>query len=122
MILFVVGIVSMILGVIGIILPVLPTTPFLLLSLWCFIRSSEKFYGFILENEYLGPYVKEYVEGDGISIEAKKKSIFMLWITISISAFLFVDKTFVRGIMFIVAISVTVYILSRKTAGVKKNN
>ncbi|WP_055669525.1 YbaN family protein [Desnuesiella massiliensis] len=39
----IIGMFSLAFGIIGIIMPVLPTTPFLLLASFCFVKGSEKF-------------------------------------------------------------------------------
>jgi uncharacterized membrane protein YbaN (DUF454 family) len=56
------------LGIIGIFVPILPTTPFLLLAAACFMRSSERFYHWLINNRILGAYVRDYMEGKGIPI------------------------------------------------------
>ena len=43
------------LGAIGVVLPLVPTTPFLLLAVACFARSSRRFYVWLLGNRIFGP-------------------------------------------------------------------
>jgi uncharacterized protein len=114
--LLIIGTISLIFGILGVILPVLPTTPFLLLSLACYFRSSSKLYSFILSNKYLGPYVKDYVSGKGIPVKAKKKAIFLIWITIGFSVLVVIDKTILRIMVITIATIVSTYIWTRKNA------
>src|SRR3712207_7917512 len=51
--------VSLILGGLGIFLPILPTTPFILLSAFCFQKSSERFHQWILNSPIFGKYRSE---------------------------------------------------------------
>ncbi len=103
------------LGVAGIFLPVLPTTPFLLLTaaLWC--RASPRLYGWLLNNRYLGGYIRNWREHRAIPLRAKIVSVVVLWATILLSAFLAVSSWWLRGILFVVAIGVTIHILSIRT-------
>lgn len=65
------GFLSLTLGIIGIPLPVLPTTPFLLLSAWCFSRSSERWHQWLLANETFGPVIANWEKRRCISIRTK---------------------------------------------------
>lgn len=68
------GFFSLFLGIIGIALPVIPTTPLLLLALFCFTKSSKKietwFIGTILYRKYL----RKYIDRKGLT---KKQKIFI---------------------------------------------
>jgi uncharacterized membrane protein YbaN (DUF454 family) len=113
--LMIIGTISLGLGIVGIILPIFPTTPFLLLSLYCYVRSSRKLYNFVLTNKYLARYVKEYLSDNGIPKNAKKKAIFLIWLTIGFSIIFVVDKLSFRIILLIIASSVSTYIWTRTT-------
>ncbi len=110
------------LGIIGIFLPLLPTTPFLLLATACYARSSERFYNWLLNNKWLGNYIKSYREGKGVPLKVKVLSISLLWITIGYSVVFVVHIFLVRIILILIAIGVTIHILSIRTLKLKGGN
>ncbi len=103
------------LGLLGIPLPLLPTTPFLLLSAYCYARSSERFYYWLINHRYLGEHIRNYRDHKGTTAQVKKGSIALLWITISISAIFAVSLLWVRLVLLAIAIGVTIHISSLKT-------
>lgn len=109
-----IGLISLTLGIIGLFLPIIPTTPFLLLSTWLFLRSSQRLYNWLTEHPVLGIYIKSYIKYKGIRKTHKIIAISTLWITMSISIFL-LDKIIVKVILFTIASIVTFHILSFKT-------
>lgn len=115
MLLTVSGTLSLFLGIVGIFLPILPTTPFLLLAAFCYAKSSEKFYYMLLNNRYLGNYIKNYREQKAVPMKIKISSISLLWITILISAFCFIENNIIRGVLILIASAVTFHISSLKT-------
>ena len=103
------------LGVLGIFLPLLPATPFLLLAAACYIRSSERFYNWLINNKWLGNYIKNYLEGKGVSLKSKVLSISLLWITIGYSVVFVVNIFSIRVILILIAIDVTIHLLFVRT-------
>ena len=85
---FVVGLLSLGLGVLGIFLPLLPTTPFLLLSIACFSRSSKRFENWLYHTKMYQIYVADFRETGTISKERKKKIIVSIYILMGISIYL----------------------------------
>ena len=109
-----VGWLSVALGVIGIFLPVLPTTPFLLLAAACFARSSPRFYHWLIGHPRLGPWIRDYLEGNGIPLKGKVYAIGLMWVSIGFSCWL-VPMVWARVFMGVTAVLVTVYILRQRT-------
>jgi uncharacterized membrane protein YbaN (DUF454 family) len=108
------GWLSVVLGVVGIFLPVLPTTPFLLLAAACFARSSERFYRWLVDHPKLGPWIRDYLDGNGIPHRGKVYAIGLMWLSISFSCYL-VPMFWARTFMLTSAVCVTIYIVRQKT-------
>lgn len=113
MVLLVSGILCVFLALIGIFLPLLPTTPFLLLAAAAFARSSPRAYQKLISNKYLGRYIEDFRSGQGIDLKTKIVSIAFLWIMISISIYR-LDYLWVRILLLVIAISVTVHLVRMK--------
>ncbi|UCH62722.1 MAG: YbaN family protein [Fidelibacterota bacterium] len=99
----------------GIFLPLLPTTPFLLLAAACYIRSSDKFYHWLIANRWFGRYIRNYREGRGVPLSTKVIAIGLLWITIGYSVFFMVDILALRILLILIAVGVTTHLVLLKT-------
>lgn len=69
------GWLCVVLGFAGIFLPVLPTTPFLLLAAACFVRTSPRFYQWLIRHPRMGRYLVYYLDGKGMPLRAKIYSL-----------------------------------------------
>lgn len=65
------GVLSLGLAVAGALLPLLPTTPFLLLSSYCFARSSPKLQRWLLTHPWFGPYLRDWETHRGVRRSVK---------------------------------------------------
>jgi len=111
------------LGIIGIFIPILPTTPFLLLAAACYMRSSERFYQWLINNRIFGAYVRNYIEGRGMPVRIKIFTILLLWLTIGLGITFGVQNIVIRIVLIGIAIGVTVHIVlirKRKVEDIQK--
>jgi uncharacterized membrane protein YbaN (DUF454 family) len=66
------------LGIIGIILPLFPTTPFLLVAVWAFSKSSPELAEKIRNHKLAGAYVRDWEDEGVIPLGAKILAITMM--------------------------------------------
>lgn len=106
-----IGWISIAAGIIGIFLPLVPTVPFLLLALFCFSKSSERFHTWLVEHNRLGPLVRGYLSGGGMPLRAKLMAIGMIWVSFPVSVFLFVQALWLRIVLLSIAAGISFYLL-----------
>ncbi len=71
MILILAGCVSLALGCVGVVLPVLPTVPFLLLTAWCFAKSSRRLHSWFVGTKLYKQHLESYVQKRGMTVRTK---------------------------------------------------
>jgi uncharacterized membrane protein YbaN (DUF454 family) len=103
------------LGAIGVFLPILPTTPFLLLAAACFIRSSDRFYNWLVNHRWFGAYIRNYREHRAITARAKAVTLCLLWATLAYSGLWIAKLIWIRILLGVVGLCVTVHILALRT-------
>lgn len=108
------GTVALLLGIVGIFLPLLPTTPFLLLASACYMRGSDRMYQWLMSQRHLGPYLRSYQQGRGIPMRAKITALALMWTSLTVSMW-FVPLPWVRALLLVPGIAVTIYLLRIRT-------
>lgn len=109
-----VGTIALLLGIIGVFLPVLPTTPLLLLTSYCYIRSSDRLSEKFMNTKIYDKYVRNFHEKGGMTLKGK------LMLTVPVSLMLFImfvkiDSNIMRMIIFIMWIVKVVFFVKMKT-------
>lgn len=67
----IIGFIAFACAVIGVVLPILPTTPFLLLASFCFVRGSEKFDKWFKETKIYKKHLETFVNERAMTLKQK---------------------------------------------------
>lgn len=117
----IVGTISLILGIIGIFLPLLPTTPLLLLTSYCLLKSSDRLNEKFMKTKIYKKYVKEFQEKGGMTLKAKLMltipvSLLLLFMFITINSFI------MRMVIVIMWLTKVIVFTKMKTIKMEANN
>jgi uncharacterized membrane protein YbaN (DUF454 family) len=66
------------LGAVGVVVPGLPTTPFMLLALWAFSKSSKRFHDWLYNHRLFGPPLQKWEQHQVISLPVKLFSLVVM--------------------------------------------
>lgn len=108
------GVICVALGTLGAFVPLLPTTPFLLLASYCFIRSSDRLYNWLINHRFLGKFIRDYVEHKSINPNVRLITLAILWTSILSSVILLQVKIWVKLLLLAIAIGVTIHLMLLK--------
>nr|WP_302596634.1 YbaN family protein [uncultured Cellulosilyticum sp.] len=66
-----VGCIALALGLVGTILPILPTTPFLLLTSFCFAKGSTRFHNWFTQTKIYKNHLESFVTHRSMTLKTK---------------------------------------------------
>lgn len=77
------GFIALVLGTLGIVIPVLPTTPFYLLTCFCFTKGSARFHNWFLSTKLYKNHLDNFIKTRAMTLRMKLRlcipaSIFMI--------------------------------------------
>ena len=102
----------LLLGFIGLLLPIVPTTPFILVSVWFFARSSKKLENWLINHKIFGKSIRDWKEKGAISKNAKLSAIPL--IIFSFSATIYLNEIFYLDLFLaVLGLSISTFILTR---------
>ncbi|MEJ7541351.1 YbaN family protein [Staphylococcus intermedius] len=103
------------LGFAGAVLPLLPTTPFLLVAVLCFAKSSDRFHDWLIQTKVYQAYVEDFRKYRGYTMKKKIQLLISLYIVVGFSIFM-VDVTMIRlGLLVMVVLQTVVLFTWVKT-------
>ena len=99
------------LAFLGVFVPGIPTTPFLIVALWAFARSSKKFHSWLLNHKRFGPILQNWESHKVVPRNAK-----ILMVILQISAVIIfhysLQNIYLTFLLIITLIFVARYVLS----------
>jgi uncharacterized membrane protein YbaN (DUF454 family) len=98
------------LGAIGVVLPVLPTTPFLIVALALFSKSSPRFHRMLLENRWVGPTLRQWEESKTLPRKTKLRAILLIVVVFSVSVTALTGRVELQGLLIAAAIVLVLFI------------
>ena len=102
------------LAVIGVVLPILPTTPFLILALTIFAKSSPRFHQMLLNNKMFGAVLKQWEEKKTVPRGIKLKAAMLVLASFSFSVYLLKSKIILQIMLIVIAVILLLFIWQLK--------
>lgn len=112
---FVLGIITLVLAYLGIVLPGFPGTPFILLTAYFFVRSSDRMYNWLLKQKLFAKLINSYESQEKLPLKFKIGILIPFLISIVVAEILFIER-----LEYQIALGIVAFILSVPVLIVKK--
>ncbi|MCW6109493.1 YbaN family protein [Clostridium sporogenes] len=112
--LLIIGFISLGLGVIGVFLPILPTVPFLLLSSFCFIKSSKRISIWFENTNIYKKHVRSFKENKAMTLKTKLSILIPVYVML-ITLFFMKDILAMRIAIVVLLVVKTIAFIKIKT-------
>ena len=103
-----VGYIFLGLGVLGVFLPILPTTPFILVTLFCFAKGSDRMHRWLLSTKLYQNHVKRFNETRSMTLKAKV--IILAFASAMLLSGFYFSKSIYARIIILIVLSVKYYV------------
>ena len=110
------------LGAIGTVVPGLPTTPFMLLALWAFSKSSQRFHDWLHAHPIFGPPLQKWRSHRVIPGKAKLLAVVTMALSFIYLAFFTGVNIWIKALIALVMLYGAVFILSKPSKIPKQQN
>ncbi len=111
------GWIFVILAAIGVILPILPTTPFLILALALFAKSSPKFHQMLLNHPWFGDLLRQWEKTKTVTRKIKIRASLLIVASFSISIYLVKEVLLLQLMLLVIAAILLFFIWRLKENG-----
>ena len=109
------GLLFLVLGFIGLLLPIIPTTPFILVSVWFFARSSKKLENWLVNHKIFGKSIRDWKEKGAISKKAKMSAIPLILFSFSATIY-FSELFYLNLFLAFLGVTISTFIITRPNA------
>ena len=109
------GFMSIGVGLVGVVLPILPTTPFFILSSYCFVKGSDKFDSWFRNTKLFKNYAEDFIRDRSMTLQRKIK-LMIISDTMLVFPLITVDNVYARvGIVSVIIAKYYYFIFVIKT-------
>ena len=101
------------LGLVGVVVPGLPTTIFLIVALWAFSRSSERFQKWLWTHPRFGPPLRAWHRHRVVPPKAKAAAVLTMAASLAVTIAFIAESWVLPTVMAAVMVPVAAYLLTR---------